>query len=37
MELLIACVLDFIFADPEWLPHPVVGMGKIIAAEYKMI
>ena len=37
MELVIAFVLDFLFADPDWLPHPVVGMGKIIAAEYKLI
>lgn len=37
MELLIAFVLDFLFADPDWLPHPVVGMGKVIAREYDMI
>ena len=24
--------LDLLFGDPEWLPHPVVGMGKYISA-----
>lgn len=37
MEILIAFVLDFLFADPDWLPHPVVGMGKIITREYRGI
>ena len=29
-------VLDWIFGDPSWLPHPVVLMGKLIkgAEEY---
>lgn len=25
-------VLDAIFGDPAWLPHPVVYMGKAISA-----
>ena len=37
MNLLIAFALDIVFADPMWLPHPVVGMGKIIAREYRSI
>ena len=37
MNLLIAFALDIVFADPMWLPHPVVGMGKIIAGEYRGI
>ena len=37
MELVIAFVLDFLFADPDWLPHPVVGMGKMITREYRGI
>ncbi|MFR9296257.1 MAG: CobD/CbiB family cobalamin biosynthesis protein, partial [Aedoeadaptatus pacaensis] len=37
MNLLIAFALDIVFADPMWLPHPVVGMGKIIAREYRGI
>ena len=30
-------VLDLIFADPAWLPHPVVIMGKAIAALEKFL
>ena len=37
MNLLIAFALDIVFADPMWLPHPVVGMGKIISREYRGI
>ena len=29
---LISFVLDLLFADPEWIPHPVVLMGKVIDA-----
>ena len=25
-------VLDAVFGDPAWLPHPVVYMGKAISA-----
>ena len=25
-------VLDTLFGDPPWLPHPVVLMGKAISA-----
>ena len=28
-------LLDLIFGDPAWLPHPVVGFGKLIAAGEK--
>lgn len=28
--LLAAIVLDLLFGDPRWLPHPVVGIGKLI-------
>lgn len=24
-------ILDLLFADPQWLPHPVVGFGKAIS------
>lgn len=27
--------MDFLFGDPSWLPHPVVGFGKLIAAGEK--
>lgn len=26
-----ALVLDLLLGDPRWLPHPVVGMGRLIA------
>lgn len=29
--LLVACLLDLALGDPSWLPHPVVGFGKLIA------
>ena len=32
LPLLIGWVLDLILGDPAWLPHPVVGFGKIIAS-----
>ena len=30
IALIIGCVLDRLFGDPLWLPHPVVGFGKMI-------
>ncbi|RDB43992.1 cobalamin biosynthesis protein CobD [Halomonas sp. DQ26W] len=27
----VAIVLDLVIGDPRWLPHPVVGMGRVIA------
>lgn len=30
-------LLDFLFGDPSWLPHPVVGFGKLIAAGEKRL
>jgi len=31
MPLLIYCyIADLIFGDPEWFPHPVRGMGKLV-------
>ena len=30
-------VLDAIFADPAWLPHPVVLMGRCISALEKRL
>ena len=30
--LLVGWVLDLMLGDPSWLPHPVVGFGKMIAA-----
>ena len=34
-SLLIGWVMDFLFGDPSWLPHPVVGFGKLIAGGEK--
>jgi adenosylcobinamide-phosphate synthase len=31
LPLLIGWLLDLVLGDPSWLPHPVVGFGKIIA------
>ena len=30
-SLLLGWLLDLLIGDPAWLPHPVVGFGKIIA------
>lgn len=30
-ELVLAAVLDVVAGDPRWLPHPVRGMGMLIA------
>lgn len=31
LPLLIGWLLDIILGDPSWLPHPIVGFGKMIA------
>ena len=31
IALVIAWLLDLLLGDPAWLPHPVVGFGKMIA------
>ena len=33
--LLTGWVLDLLLGDPSWLPHPVVGFGRLIAAGEK--
>ena len=33
--LLAGWLLDLLIGDPAWLPHPVVGFGKLIAAGEK--
>lgn len=35
--LVYAYTADLIFGDPEWLPHPVRGMGKLISAGEKIL
>ena len=31
LSLLLGWLLDLLLGDPAWLPHPVVGFGKLIA------
>lgn len=31
IALLIGWILDLLLGDPQWLPHPVVGFGRMIA------
>lgn len=31
LPLVVGWTLDFILGDPAWLPHPVVGFGKLIS------
>ena len=31
LPLLLAWGLDLCFGDPVWMPHPVVGFGKLIS------
>ncbi len=31
LPLLLGWLLDFVFGDPSWLPHPVVWFGKMIS------
>ena len=31
LPLLLGWLLDFMLGDPAWLPHPVVGFGKMIS------
>ncbi len=35
ISLLCGWLLDLLVGDPAWLPHPVVGFGKLIAAGEK--
>jgi adenosylcobinamide-phosphate synthase len=30
--ILVALVLDWLFGDPRWLPHPVVWIGRLISS-----
>jgi adenosylcobinamide-phosphate synthase len=37
VALSLAVFIDRLIGDPRWLPHPVVGMGKLIAALEKRL
>ena len=30
-------ILDFIFGDPRWLPHPICFIGKLISITEKAV
>lgn len=31
LDLVLVSVLDLIFGDPEWFPHPIRGIGRLIS------
>jgi adenosylcobinamide-phosphate synthase len=37
LPLLAGALLDALIGDPTWLPHPVVGMGKLIGGAEKAL
>ena len=37
LSLLIGWLLDLLLGDPSWLPHPVVGFGKMISLGEKRL
>ena len=37
LPLLIGWFLDLLLGDPQWMPHPVVGFGKMIAVGEKWL
>ena len=37
LPLLAGALLDALIGDPAWLPHPVVGMGKLIGSAEKAL
>ncbi len=37
LPLIAGWILDKIFGDPEWLPHPVTGFGKLISSGEKKL
>lgn len=37
LVIITAVVLDLLLGDPRWLPHPVVGIGRLISAGEKIL
>lgn len=37
VSLLLGWILDKILGDPAWLPHPIVGFGKLIARGERLL
>ncbi|GAB6988258.1 adenosylcobinamide-phosphate synthase CbiB [Paenibacillus pini] len=35
--IIAALVMDLIIGDPRWIPHPVIGMGKVISRLERII
>jgi adenosylcobinamide-phosphate synthase len=35
--LITAIILDLLLGDPRWLPHPVVGIGRMILTQEKIL
>ena len=37
LPLLVGWLLDLLLGDPRWLPHPIVGFGKMIACGERLL
>ncbi len=37
LPLVIGYLLDLLFGDPRWIPHPVIGFGKMISFGDKLL
>lgn len=37
LPLLLGWLLDLLLGDPRWLPHPIVGFGKMIACGERLL
>lgn len=37
VSAVLGIILDIIFGDPDWIPHPVVLIGKLISAMEKLL
>lgn len=37
VEIAVAYLLDLLLGDPRWIPHPVVGMGRLITCLENML
>ena len=37
LSVLLGFLIDCILGDPVWLPHPVVGIGKLISFSEKTL
>ena len=35
--IILGFILDFIFGDPRWLPHPICFIGKLISITEKAV